>query len=270
MHGAPISKDVAGYQSIDGRVHSLKWSADDLYPASCTLNPVDGTIPRMRAADLVLSARRKHHGWMVVGVLFMASALAIGSSNYAFGLFIEPLETTFGWQRTAISASLSFMAVSSMTAPIIGRMMDRYGARTIMTVSLTIYGLSYLLRPAMHVLWHWYALSFLQFVAFSGVAGLPAGRLVVVWFPNRPGRVMGITMMGNNFGGLTMPIVAGYALAVASWETAFLVYAAIAFSLAFLALVVIRDPPDDAGSDGTQLPGGHRAAQAVLGDRDGP
>ena len=198
----------------------------------------------MRAADFVLHARRTYNGWLIIGVVFLASALAIGTSTYAFGQFIGPLERHFGWQRTVIAASLSFMAVSAITSPLIGRLMDRYGARQVMTMSLVVFGLSFLLRPLMTQVWHWYVLSFIQFVVFTGTCVLPAGRLVGIWFPTSRGRLMGLTMMGNNFGGLTIPFIVWFVLATASWKEAFLVVAAISFVLALLALVVVRDQPD--------------------------
>ena len=129
--------------------------------------------------------------WLVLGTLFLAAGVNVGSSNYAFGLFVEPLETTFGWSRTAISASLSFVAVGSLASPIIGRLMDRHGARPVLFISLTLMGISFLVRPAMTELWHWYGLSFLQFIGISGITALPAGRLIAIWFPSSQGRIMG-------------------------------------------------------------------------------
>lgn len=200
----------------------------------------------MRATDLVLRARREYDGWIIVGIVFLAAALTIGSSNYAFGLFIEPLQREFAWSHTAISASLSFMAVGSIAAPFLGRFMDRYGARPLMTFSLVLIGLSFMLRPLMTQLWHWYILSFLQFVAFSGTSALPAGRLVGIWFQKAPGRVMGITMMGNNFGGLTIPIIAGVVIAKATWQGAYVLVGAITLFVALLALLLVHERPAQA------------------------
>ena len=197
----------------------------------------------MRRMDLVSRARREYDGWLIVGVVFLSAALTTGYSGYAFGLFIEPLRSSFEWQRTAITASLSFMAVSSASSPLIGRAMDRYGARPVMVVSLVVFGTSFLLRPLMTQLWHWYVLSFLQFVCLSGASFLPASRLVGIWFGSARGRAMGIAMMGNNFGGLTVPLIAGLALALASWETAYVVIGASAFLLALLALLVVHERP---------------------------
>ena len=214
----------------------------------------------MRAGNLVVRARAEYDGWIILGVVFLAAGLTIGTSNYAFGLFVEPLERSFAWPRTAISASLSFMAVGSLTGPMIGRAMDRYGARPVMTVSLLIFGCSFLLRPFIQELWHLYVLSFVQFVAFSGTAVLPAGRLVGIWFPDSRGRMMGLATMGNNFGGLTMPLLAGLVMASgtdwpvvgggdgASWQAAFVVIGAISVAIALVSLAVIHERPPPRGS----------------------
>ena len=71
----------------------------------------------MSASDSELPARSAYRGWLVVGAVFLSSALNVGPI-YAFGLFIDPVQASFGWQRTAISASLSFAAVGSMASPL--------------------------------------------------------------------------------------------------------------------------------------------------------
>ncbi len=224
----------------------------------------------MRASDIALRMPRAHYGWLVVAVVFLSAGLLIGTSNYAFGLFIEPLEATFNWSRTAISASLSFMAIGSLTSPFLGRLMDRYGARPVMAGSLVTFGVSFALRPLITELWHLYALSFLQFMCFSGAALLPAGRLVGIWFPRTRGRVMGITMVGNNFGGLTMPFITGFVLASATewgvdvpWKMVFLIIAALSFVLAFAALALVHEEPGGR-DDSAVRPDPSRAARQAL------
>jgi MFS family permease len=197
----------------------------------------------------------KNRGWLVVAVVFLGAALAIGSSNYAFSLFVEPIEDSFGWRRTYISASLSFMALGSLAGPFLGTLMDRHGARPIMTASLVLIGLSFVLRPLMTELWHWYGLSALQFIAFSGAAILPAGRLVGLWFPEKRGRVMGITMMGNNFGGLAIPPLVGLAMgSTGSWGTAYFTLGLATIGLAVLTMVVIAEPGPRAKAQAAKAP----------------
>lgn len=193
---------------------------------------------------------RKAHGLSILCVVFASTALAVGTGQYAFGLFIEPLEQTFGWSRTQISASLSFAAVGGLAAPLLGRAMDRYGARPILVGSLLVAGVGFVLRPLMSELWHWYALSFLQFVCFAGMTILPTGRLVAAWFPHARGRMLGIAVMGNNFGGLIMPGSIAAMLAFATWRESFVAIGIACFVVAAIAWLLVRERPPALGANG--------------------
>ena len=187
-------------------------------------------------------------GAFVIAVVFTSTAVAVGASQYAFGLFIAPIEETFGWTRTEISASLSFAAVGGLAAPLIGRAMDRFGARPILAISLAVFGLSFCLRPLMTELWHWYALSFMQFVTFSGITVLPAGKLVAAWFPHIRGRMTGIATTGNNAGGLVIPSLIAALLGMMSWGEACVALGVLSFVIAGAAVMTIREsPPGAAG-----------------------
>ncbi len=187
---------------------------------------------------------RLYHGWLVVAAAFLSSGFVIGTAQWAFGVFVQPLEQDFGWTRTQINASLAFSAISGLIAPIVGRSMDRFGARPVMLASLAVMTVSYLLRPFMTELWHWYLLSALQFAGFPGGVTLPAGKLVGLWFQRTRGRMMGITAMGNNFGGLTMPLVAGFVVGVAGWEWSYAAFGFIGIVVMTYIFFVVRDDPE--------------------------
>ena len=191
-------------------------------------------------------------GWWVISAPFLAAMLTVGSGQYAFGLLIEPLEQEFGWTRTQINLSLSFTAVGSFVAPCLGYIMDRHGAKNILVASMALIVISYLLRPLMTELWHWYALSFIQYLGFSGASILPAGRLVGIWFERSRGRVMGITLMGNNFGGITFPPLTTLALgmswhwafiSLSPWQGTYLLFGVIGILMTVYALAVVREFP---------------------------
>ena len=140
-------------------------------------------------------------------------------------------------------ASLSFGAVGSITTPIVGRILDRSGSKITMTISLLFFSISYLLRPMMSQIWHWYALSLLQSISYSGTSNLPAGRLIGIWFPKHRGRIYGIATMGNNFGGLTVPLFTGFYIAKGEWQTGFLLIGGITLFISFLSMLFISDTP---------------------------
>ncbi|MAO89246.1 MAG: hypothetical protein CL880_01770 [Dehalococcoidia bacterium] len=175
--------------------------------------------------------------WAIMLAPFFVATVAMGSYQYTHGLFVEPLVQAFGWSRTEVSASLSFAAVGIITGPFLGSLLDKYGAKPVMLCSVALMGSSFALRPFMTELWHLYAISFLQFMAINGTVMLPAGRLVGIWFKKNRGKVLGLTMMGNNFGGLLLPPIIGSLLITFSWQFA---YYGIAIMFALVWLYTLK------------------------------
>ena len=202
------------------------------------------------------------HGWWAVAVCFGISTALIGFSTYTFALFGDEMAKEFGWSRTHINASLSFLAIGQILGPMVGRVIDRKGPRMVVTFCVLLTALSYLLRPMMSELWHWYALSFLQYAGFSSTMA-PVGRIVGLWFPNARGRVMGIAMMGNNFGGVVMPGIIGAVIAFGGWQSGYYIQGLLTFLIAITVLIALREPqsvnsavlPTEPSVKNTELPG---------------
>ena len=85
------------------------------------------------------------YGWYLVAA-FVIIALVTNGARNAFGVFVLPMEQSFGWDRSTISlaASLGFL-VNGLSQPILGGFLDRFGGRVVILASLTILGLSTIL-----------------------------------------------------------------------------------------------------------------------------
>ena len=190
--------------------------------------------------SLNINQIHRYRRWGILIVLFWCTSLVVGPL-YAFSLFINPLQEQFGWTSSQIIFSLSLSALGALLAPVFGKLMDKYGSRSVMIFSLIIMALGFLLRPLMTELWHWYTLNIFQFAMGAGCSFMPIGRLVGMWFPEKRGRIMGLTLMGNNFGGMIVPVIVGYFIQSGSWENAYLILGFITVGLAFLTLLIIRE-----------------------------
>ena len=221
----------------------------------------------MSALGGVWRPRGIYRGWWVVSAPFLAAALNTGAGQYGFGVFIPPLEAEFDWSRTQINLALSFTAAGGMLAPLIGIAIDRYGAKPVMAISLSVITASFFARPLMSELWHWYALSFFQYVGYSGAAMMCAGKLVGMWFQRSRGRAMGVTAMGNNFGGILFPPMMGaiLTLTLGDWRAVYLALGAMSVGLVAYTLAATRDFPsaeelgdellDKSGAGGSPMTG---------------
>tara|TARA_B100000959_G_scaffold140184_1_gene147289 strand:- start:1537 stop:2739 length:1203 start_codon:yes stop_codon:yes gene_type:complete len=186
-----------------------------------------------------------HRGWAIAAACFLASSVAVGGSQYSFGHFVEPLENTFGWTRTQIGLSLSLIAFGSFISPLIGSLIDKQGSRRIMAFSMAVFGISYLVRPFMTELWHWYFLSVVQSFSMVGAAMLPPGKLVGLWFPENRGRVIGITAMGNNFGGMVIQPIIAFLVTVYNWKVAYAVVGALGILVSVYSYLVVKNPDSE-------------------------
>ncbi len=197
------------------------------------------------AARTARAVRRIYRGYVVALLVFLSTGLSIGMTQYSFGEFAGPLQERYGWNQTELNLSLTFAFISGILAPLIGVWTDRYGVRPVMFVSIALIAVGFALRPLITELWHWYALSALVYAGFPGATVLPAGKMVGLWFPNSMGRMTGIVVSGNNFGGITMPPLAAVIIALVSWELAYITFGIIMVGLAIAVMVFMRERAHD-------------------------
>jgi sugar phosphate permease len=94
-------------------------------------------------------------------------------------------------------------------------------------------------------LWQFYLFTGIMFAGTPGATMLPAGRLVLTWFPKARGRMMGIVTSGNNIGsGIAVPVIAGLIGAV-GWRWTWGLMGIFLIGLAMVVVLVIRDTTDD-------------------------
>lgn len=57
-----------------------------------------------------------------------------------FGLFLVPVATEFGWPRASVSLVLLIVSVAGLVSfPVVGRIIDRYGARWVMLLGTLLF-----------------------------------------------------------------------------------------------------------------------------------
>src|ERR1035438_1979156 len=81
-------------------------------------------------------------GWRVVAAAYFGVMVSFGSLLvFSFGTFLKPLSTEFGWTREAVSAAFGFAALTvAVCSPILGRLLNRVGPRTVILPCMAIFG----------------------------------------------------------------------------------------------------------------------------------
>src|SRR5437667_6617567 len=74
------------------------------------------------------------YGWVVVATLSITETVSWGIVYYGFPVFLRSMEEDLGASRVAITSAFSLgLAVSALAAIPVGRWLDRYGPRALMT-----------------------------------------------------------------------------------------------------------------------------------------
>jgi MFS family permease len=198
------------------------------------------------------------YGWWIAGASFTILLITVGTGLYGPPVFLVPLQEQFGWSRAAIAGG---SAIAGLTAgavsPLVGIMIDQYGSRRVMAFGAVVMGSAFCLLGAVQALWQLYALNVIAAVGISCVAWMPNQALISNWFTRNRGMAMGLTNSGIGFGGLAMPILAGFLIEDLGWRAAFAVLGSLVLVIvALVVIVIVRSKPEDMGL----LPDGDPAA----------
>ncbi|MFK7692394.1 MFS transporter [Paenibacillus sp. HJGM_3] len=197
----------------------------------------------------VKAPKKLFYGWLVVLLAFFTLLTSAGIRSMP-SLFMLSFEEEFGWSRSGISGVVSVgIFLYGLVGPFSAAVLQRFGIRKVMVLSLAVLAGSLSITPFMQHLW--------QFQLLWGlVAGLGTGMMANVlgvtvsnnWFVKRRGLVVGMLTASAAAGQLLfLPLLAKVTVE-AGWRTA--VWIAIAVIVLVLLVVAIwmRDHPYDVGA----------------------
>jgi MFS family permease len=191
-----------------------------------------------------------YYGWWVLGAGAITEMLAIGSTSYAAGLFVLPLERELSLSRAAASSALPLVFSGGLIAAmVVGYLLDRFPVQRVLSIGAVLLGAGFVListtsSPAMM------ALALLLPVAFGFVAigPLTTTTLVSRWFHRRRGRALGLATVATSGGGIVVVPLLSWAIESYGWRIALQIegFLITAIVLALSALV-IRSGPGELG-----------------------
>ena len=204
------------------------------------------------------------YGWYILAASFFTLFLATGSRN-GFGVFIIPMTDDLGWSRGSISAAIAVgWFINGVSQPFIGRVYDRYGGRSVISVSLLILGSSTVLLSQVNNLWSLILIyGFIMSIAGGGASLVTIHAVLAKWFYRKRGMALSIGTAGASAGSMVLAPFATYLILLAGWRTTWAVLGILILALGVpLALLLIRNDPADVG----ETPDGESGPTAPDGD----
>ncbi len=194
---------------------------------------------------------RRFDGWWVVAAATVGLGCGIATMVAAtFGVFLTPVRTELGWsQSDAFSALLAVTITAAMLAPLVGGIVDRYGARRVAIFSFIAEILIFasFSRQGPEI-WTFYARYFLLAVLALGTTHVAFARVITLWFDRRRGLALGIALSGIGLGGFLWPLYVQATIERFGWRTAYLLLAAAIAVVALPAMILLlKDSPESVG-----------------------
>jgi MFS family permease len=195
------------------------------------------------------------YGYIIVIAIFFTMVFAFGT-NFAFGVFLVPVQTEFGWTRAMTSGAFSLcMIMQGLMGIVMGWMTDRFGPRLVMTISGIILGVGYLLMSRVSNLWQLY----FYYGVVIGI-GMSSGYVTLLsttarWFNKRRNLMTGLVLIGMSVGTLIAPPVSERMISALDWRTSYLYTAMAVFVVVTLAAQFLKRDP----SAVKQVPDGRKS-----------
>jgi MFS family permease len=221
-------------------------------------------VERQRPDVLTVAPPGVFHGWWIVLVTFVCNAVNTGLVFYAWGIFLTPLAAEFGGRGRVAGAYSTMQLASSCYGLVVGRLVDRHGARPLCVAGACALALGFLLLSQAGSLVAIYACLAVPVAIGSTCLGpLTSNTAVARWFIRRRGQALGVSTAGLSAGGIVFAPLMQYLVVRTGWRGAFAVAALIVVVLVIpLVLGLMRRDPADLGL----LPDGTGAAGASADD----
>lgn len=194
------------------------------------------------ATTVVAHDQRVVNRWWQLGACIVAM-MAIANLQYAWTLFTIPLTKSLNVTLSAVQLTFTiFILVETWLVPFEGYLVDRLGARLVVSVGGILVGLGWIGSGFTHSLgglYSWYALGG---VGAGAVYGACVGT-ALKWFPDRRGLAAGLTAGSYGFGTALTVLPINRMIAGSGYQSAFITWGIIQGIVVFVAAQFMLAPP---------------------------
>ncbi len=194
------------------------------------------------ATDVVAKDQRIVSRWWQL-ISCIVAMMAIANLQYAWTLFTIPLTKSLQATLSAVQITFTiFILVETWLVPFEGYLVDRVGARLVVSVGGLLVGLGWIgsgFAQSLGAIYAWYALGG---VGAGAVYGACVGT-ALKWFPDRRGLAAGLTAGSYGFGTALTVLPINRMIASSGYQSTFITWGIIQGIVVLLAAQFMLAPP---------------------------
>lgn len=187
-------------------------------------------------------------GWAVIAAAAIGIGLGLSPLPfYTIDVMSVPLGQEFGWTRGEVFNAIAiYTFIGLFTAPLIGILAERFGARKVALISIFAFGLAMMAlglnngdKRVYFFLW--------SLLAIAGAGTLPVvmTRPVNNWFDKQRGLALGIALIATGIFGALVKALAQYMVDAYGWRMAYVALGCLPILIALpFAILTLRDIHD--------------------------
>ncbi len=196
------------------------------------------------------------YGWIILPTAALALFMSGPGQTYTISIFVDPMIAELGWSRTMVSGLYTAGSLTAGAVMILaGRLLDRYGARVMLTAVAALFGLAALWMSQVNNQVELYLGLAAVRVLGQGALLLFPTTLISIWFVEKRGKAVAVGATGLACSQAIFPTVTHRLINSIGWRNA---WVSIGFSMWTLLLIPVafftRRSPESIG----QLPDGRK------------
>ncbi|SDP63227.1 MFS transporter [Halobacillus aidingensis] len=196
-----------------------------------------------------------YYGWMIVAAAGLSMFFSGPGQTYSISIFIEHYISDFDYSRSLVSGLYSSATLcAGLTLFIVGRLVDRWGQRIMMTIAGLLLAIACFWNAVM-------AGAIMMFLGFfmlrlfgQGSLTLIPNTLVPQWFIGKRGRALSVMAIGGFASSALLPLLNTWLIDAAGWRMTWTVWGLLLLIIFVpIAYYFVRNQPEDIGEipDGT-------------------
>lgn len=191
-----------------------------------------------------------HYGWVILVASIASNAISGGSIFWVVAIYVPATADEFDVGRSwVVAAFMVGQTVFALFGPIVGRIIDRRGARDIMRLGVVLMPLALLATSQSQTLWQFFLGWIVVSLIRPAVMPIPLNWTLTRWFEGRRRQTaLGLVTVGFGLGGaLMLPIYDAVANAQ-DWRFVMALSAGLIMVIhGAVVFVVVRDRPSEMG-----------------------
>ena len=190
-----------------------------------------------------------HYGYIVAACCTLVAMFSTGMVVNCAGIFFVSISEDLSFPVSKIAMLLSFnLLASSIMLSFSGGLMEKFGARLMMTLSAIVMGATLIAMSQFNELWQFYAAGAVLGMTLTFLMYLGFPTIIPRWFNKKVGLMIGIAAAGSSIGGAIFNPICGMLINSYGWRTTYIIFGALILLVLSPVLgIFLRNKPADVG-----------------------